>query len=68
MKPICADVKVNLLNVNGNAFSVMAAVTKAMRKAKIDEQVIDCFLEEATSGDYDNLLRTCMKYVEVCDD
>ena len=37
----------------------------AMQRAKVEKEVIDAYMEEAMSGDYDNLLRVTMDYVEV---
>ena len=64
MKPI-TNVTVNLLGEDGNAFFILGKVKKAMRRAGIAQEVIDEFNKEATSGDYDKLLQTVMKYVEV---
>ena len=64
MEPICKGVKVQLTGEDGNAFFIIGRVTKAMKKANVDKSVIDAFTNEAMSGDYDNVLRTCMKYVE----
>ena len=63
--PICEDVTVELIGEDGNAFYILGKVKKEMRKQGIVKYVIDDFLEEAMSGDYDHLLRTCMKYVNV---
>ena len=48
---------------NGNAFSIMGAVTRAMRRAGISKEEQDAFRTEAMSGDYDNFLQTCMRWV-----
>ena len=37
----------------------------AMRKAGLDKLEIDEFYKEAKSGDYNHLLATCMKWVDV---
>ena len=65
MKPICKNVKVKLVGNDGNAFFIIGSVTKEMRRAKVEKETIDAFTKEAMSGDYGNVLRTCMKYVEV---
>jgi hypothetical protein len=56
------DVEVQLSGQDGNAFAILGAVRKALRKAGHDTSE---FMAEATSGDYDHLLQTCMKYVTV---
>lgn len=60
------EVKVRLVGEEGNAFSILARVTKAMRNHGVAVTMIDAFRSEATSGDYDNLLRTCLEWVS-CD-
>jgi hypothetical protein len=58
------DIHVQLSGKDGNAMSIVSAVSRAMRKtvpsAKIDE-----FVNEALSGDYDNVLQTAMRWVDV---
>jgi len=59
------EVKVKLVGTDGNAFAVLGRVQKAMREAGLTPEQINEFAEEATSSDYNHLLATCMKYVEV---
>lgn len=58
------DIKVELIGQDGNAFAIMGAVTKALRRGG-HEDLIDAYRKEAMSGDYDNLLAVTMEYVEV---
>jgi hypothetical protein len=58
-------VTVKLTGNDGNAFSIMAAVSKAIRKAGATPEEIEAYMNESMSGDYDNLLRTAMKWVNV---
>lgn len=58
------DVEVTLVGEDGNAFSILGAVSKALKRAGHGD-VVDEFWAEATSGDYDHLLATCMRWVEV---
>ena len=58
-------IEVELIGHDGNAFAIMGKVTKAMKRANIDKSVIEEYRKEAMSGDYDNLLRVTMEYVEV---
>ena len=58
-------VTVKLSGNDGNAFSIMAAVSKAIRKAGATQDEISEYMTESMSGDYDNLLRTAMKWVNV---
>ncbi len=59
------QVNVRLVGEDGNAFSIIGRTTKAMRRAGIPKDEIDAFTKEATSGDYDNVLRTVMATVSV---
>jgi len=58
------DIKVKLVGEDGNAFAVMGAVSKALRRGGRGD-LVDEYRKEAMSGDYDNLLRVSMNYVEV---
>ncbi len=59
------DISVRLTGQSGNAFAILGAVNKALRTAKVDKKERDAFMAEATSGDYDHLLQTAMKWVDV---
>lgn len=59
------NVKVKLLGKNGNAFAILGLCQRAAKKAGLTAEQIKEFMDEATSGDYDNLLGTCMKYFDV---
>ena len=63
--PKYPDVEVQLTGVDGNAFVVMGAVRKALKRAGVSGDEIESFTAEATSGNYDHLLQTCVKWVEV---
>lgn len=59
------QVKVKLVGVNGNAYSILGHVGEAMKQAGISKEEIEEYMEEAKSGDYDHLLQTTMDYVQV---
>jgi hypothetical protein len=59
------SITVNLIGNDGNAFAILGSVQKALRAANVDKAEIDAYFAEATSGDYDNLLRVTTKWVEV---
>lgn len=65
MKTRYPDIEVNFSNINGNAYSLLAAVRKALMRNQVPQEKIDEFLTEAKSGDYDHLIQTCMKWVNV---
>lgn len=53
---------------DGNAFSILGATRKALRKSGMSHEHVDKIMQEAKSGDYDHLLATCMKHVDLeCD-
>jgi hypothetical protein len=49
--------------IDGNAFAIMGAVSRALRSAGQGHRVKE-YQTRATSGDYNNLLRVSMEYVE----
>jgi hypothetical protein len=59
------DVSVQLVGNDGNAFAVMGAVKSALKKAGASKEELDQYLADSMSGDYDNLLRVAMEWVEV---
>lgn len=59
------NIKVRLTGRDGNAFAILGAVQKALQSAKVPKEQIKEFYNEATSGDYDNLLQVAMKWVVV---
>jgi len=59
------DVKVQLTGRDGNAYAIMSAVSKALRQAGASDEEVYKYQDESMSGDYDNLLRVAMKWVNV---
>jgi hypothetical protein len=59
------DIDVNLTDIDGNAFSIMGAVTRAMKRAGVSKEERSQYLQEATAGDYNQLLMTTMEWVRV---
>jgi len=58
------DITVKLLDENGNAWAILGPVIKALVWHGYSE-LAEKYVEEATSGDYDNLLRVTMEYVNI---
>lgn len=58
-------IEVELIGHDGDAFAILGRVSREMKRAKVEKSIIDAFMAEAMSADYDNLLRVCMEYVEV---
>lgn len=65
MEPKYPNITVQLSGEDGNAFAILGKVSKAMKRGGVDKSEVDAFYSEATSGDYDNLLQTAMRWVEV---
>jgi len=61
--PLYPKVIVDLVGEDGNAFAILGRVCKAMKRAGVEQKEVEKFTKEATSGDYDNVLQTCMKWV-----
>jgi hypothetical protein len=57
------NVRVQLVGLDGNAFSIMGRTIEALRRAGVPKAETDQYQAEATSGDYDHLLQTTMSWV-----
>jgi hypothetical protein len=57
-------VKLELVGLNGNAYVLLGAFQRAARKQGWSPDEIKKVMTEATSGDYDNLLRVLVSYCE----
>ena len=59
----------DLRNVDGNAFVLIGAGARALRASHTSEEISQ-FREEATSGDYNNVLMTLGKWcdIKICTD
>ena len=56
--------KYNLVGVDGNAFSVMGYVAKAMRNEGKTREQIDAYYADAKSGDYNHLLSVSFQMID----
>lgn len=65
MDPKYKNISVQLTGQDGNAFAIMAKVSGALRKNDVPEGEVEQYLSESMEGDYDNLLRTAMSWVNV---
>lgn len=57
--------KVRLVGEDGNALFILGKVRAVMQKAGVPKEDIEEFTEEATAGDYNDLLMTVMDWVDV---
>jgi hypothetical protein len=62
--PRYPDVFVQLTGQDGNAYAIIGAVRRALRRARVPAAQVAAFTAEATSGNYDNVLATAMKWVD----
>jgi hypothetical protein len=63
--PKFPDVEVVLTGTDGNAIAIISKVKRALRSGGANRDEIAEFMDEATSGGYDNVLVTAMNWVEV---
>ena len=62
--PKYPNINIELVGEDGNAFSILGRCTRALKRNGLNDQV-EAFREQATSGDYDNVLRTVMAWFSV---
>lgn len=65
MTPKHPEIQVQLVGEDGNAFAIIGRCLSAMKRAKLSQSEIDQFRTEATSGDYDHLLQTAIRWFTV---
>ena len=63
--PKYPEIAVQLTGEDGNAFNILGICLQAMRRAGLSQEECEAFQAEATSGNYDHLLATCMEWFEV---
>jgi hypothetical protein len=63
MQPKYPEIKVQLVGEDGNAFSILGRVQGALKRARVPPEEVKAFIAEATSSDYNHLLRTVMAWV-----
>ena len=59
------NITVQLSDADGNPFAIIGKVRQALRRAGLSAEEIRKFSDEATAGDYDNVLATAMRWAEV---
>lgn len=59
------DITVRLTDTDSHPFSIIGTVASALQRAGVPGLQIEKFKEEAKSGDYDNVLVTAMRWVNV---
>lgn len=64
-RPLYPEAVAHLSGEDGNAYAILARVRTALRRADVPKDETERFQREATSGDYDHLLQTAMRWVTV---
>jgi hypothetical protein len=65
MEPKYPHITVKLTGNDSNAFMVLGLCQRAARVADLPKEEIDAFREEATAGDYNQLLQTAMRWFNI---
>lgn len=65
MEPKYPNITVELSEQDGNAFAILGRVIKAMIRGGVSDEEREKFNSEAMLDDYDHLIQTCMKWVNV---
>lgn len=61
-------VRLNLVGIDGNAYSLLGAFAAAAREQGWSDQDIEAVRVEATSSNYDHLVQTLLGYTNAPDD
>ena len=57
-------VEMSLVGLNGNAFVLLGTFQKNAKRQGWTQEEINPVIEQATSGDYNNLLATLQAYID----
>lgn len=64
-EPKYPHIAVELVGQDGNAMSIISRVRRALLDYGVDAGEAGLFVNEAMSGDYDNVIATAARWVEV---
>lgn len=64
-RPLYPHITVQVTGEDGKAFAIIGRTRRALERGGATREDLGAFLEEATSCDYDHLLATVMRWVEV---
>ena len=56
---------VTLDGIDGNAFAILGVVRKAFKRQKFSQESLDSFMQDAQSGDYNNLFQAVFRHCNV---
>ena len=57
--------EIDLSTIDGNAYAIMGAAQRVLKRAGATPEEISQYLEESMSGDYENLVETVGKWLVV---
>ena len=60
--------KYDLVCVNGNAWSVMGYVARAMKNEGMSREEVSAYRADAMSGDYNHLLCVSIEMIDKCNE
>lgn len=63
--PKYPNIEIQLTGQDGNGFYIIGKCLQAMRHNRLPQAEMDEFKKQATSGDYDYLLATCIEWFDV---
>lgn len=58
--------KYSLVGINGNAYAIIAYVSRAMREQKFHQRQIDRYIARAKKKDYVHLISVSITYIDKC--
>lgn len=65
-KPIKESKEYDLVGIDGNAYSIMGYVQKAMKEQGFSQEEIKSYLDDAKSSDYNHLLQVSVQAIDEC--
>lgn len=63
--PRYPHVHVRLVGADGNAFAILGRTRRALQQGGVSHDVVNRFIKDAMSSNYDHLLQTVMDWVHV---
>ena len=60
--------KYDLVGIDGNAYAIMAYVSRAMKEQKFNRRQIDRYIARAKKKDYNHLLMVSITYIDKCNE
>lgn len=61
--PWYPEIEVELTGIDGNTGSIMAAVSRGLKRNGVSYDQVEKMREEMLSGDYNNVIQTAMRWV-----